>query len=153
MTLVPLRERKGMATVAIICGGRELVWQAAYTAWLREIHRAENLIYVLVGSNARQDGWLVGADAHAYAWAERCGIDRLCHDANWVKYRRPAGPIRNAQLLSLQGYLAQEYRAYRVVLALPGGPGTKDMCIQAEAAGVPVIRYETVLTPQQEMLL
>jgi hypothetical protein len=141
-----------MATVAIICGGRELVWQPVYTAWLREIHRTENLIYVLVGSNG-QDGGLVGADAHAYAWAERCGIDRLCHDANWVKYGKLAGPIRNGQLLDLQRSIAQQYSAYRVVLALPGGPETKDMCIQAEAAGVPVMRYETVLTPQQEVLL
>jgi hypothetical protein len=142
-----------MATVAIICGGRALVWQPAYTAWLREIHLADNLIYVLVGSNQHVNGRLVGADAHAYAWAERCGIDRLCHDANWVKYGKPAGPIRNGQLLDLQRFLAQQYGAYRVVLALPGGPGTKDMCTQAEAAGVPVVRYEVQPVAAQQALL
>jgi hypothetical protein len=142
-----------MSTVAIICGGRALVWQPAYTAWLREIHLAENLIYVLVGSNIQKDGKPVGADAHAYAWAERCGIDRLCHPANRVKYRNIADPIRNGQMLALQQFLAQQYGVYRIVLALPGGRGTHDMCLQAEMAGVPVVRYETVPTPQQEMLL
>jgi hypothetical protein len=142
-----------MSTVAIICGGRALVWQPAYTAWLRELHLADNLIYVLVGSNQHVDGRLVGADAHAYAWAERCGIDRLCHDANWMKYGKLAGPIRNGQLLDLQRSIAQQYGTYRVVLALPGGPGTRDMCLQAKATGVPVVRYATVPTPQQELVV
>jgi hypothetical protein len=142
-----------MSTVAIICGGRDLVWQPPYTAWLRTVHLAENLIYVLVGSNVQRDGKPVGADAHAYTWAERCGIDRLCHDANWVKYGKLAGPIRNGQLLDLQRSIAQQYGTYRVVLALPGGRGTKDMCLQAEAAGVPVLRYEVHTVAKQEVLL
>jgi hypothetical protein len=139
-----------MSTVAIICGGRELDWQPAYAEWLRAYHLAENLIWALVGSNIQRGGKPVGADAYAYAWAGRCGIDRLCLEANWVKYGKPAGPIRNGQLLDLQHYLAQQYRSYRVVLALPGGPGTQNMGIQAEAAGVPVVRYEVHTVAEQE---
>lgn len=131
-----------MRTVAIICGGRDLRWQHAHEEFLGTCHAAHNMIYVLVGSNAQRGGRPYGADAHAYAWAARNGIERLCKDANWGGHGRAAGPFRNAALLDIQAWLAQCFQAERAVLALPGGRGTLDMCQQAQVAGVPVVRYE-----------
>ena len=150
-----------MSIVAIVCGGRDLRWTRDHEQLLYDFHATHFLTYVIVGSNTRlQGGWAVGADAHASDWAERQGSDRLCHDANWRKYARPygeganpAGPIRNGELLELQEDIATRRRAERVVLALPGNRGTADMCRQAAAANVNVVRYHAPERVHQGSLL
>lgn len=74
-----------------------------------------------------------GADYLANEWAKtKAGIKRWVCKADWKKHGRSAGPIRNARMLEWKPDL---------VVAFPGGRGTKNMVTQAQAAGVPVKIY------------
>jgi hypothetical protein len=72
-----------------------------------------------------------GADHSAEDWAIDNGIVRRVFPADWDKHKRAAGPIRNKQML-VEG-------KPDLVLAFPGGKGTRNMVAQARSAGVDVI--------------
>jgi hypothetical protein len=76
-------------------------------------------------------GGAYGADRLAREWAEEHCLGSECYPADWTKYGRAAGPIRNKQML-VEG-------KPDLVVAFPGGPGTADMVRQARAAGIRVI--------------
>ena len=113
----------------LVTGGRDYSDEATVTRVLNEIMPA-----VLIVGDAR------GADALAREWATATNIERgepvLLHvfDADWDRYGKRAGPIRNQRMLD-QG-------RPDLVLAFPGGRGTEDMCRRAKAAGVPVLRVD-----------
>lgn len=99
-------------------------------------------------------GWLTvveggarGADRCAGRWAAAArsrGVGWLRIDADWRRYRRAAGPIRNGWMLA---YLLQARDLGHAVgvLAfhddLERSRGTANMVGIAEAAGVPVKRF------------
>ena len=58
-------------------------------------------------------------------------IDVLWFDADWQKYGRAAGPIRNKQML--------DEGSPDLVIAFAGGRGTENMVKQSEAKKVPVV--------------
>jgi hypothetical protein len=76
-------------------------------------------------------GCATGADSVAIDWA----VVNWCHwlefPAEWDKHGKKAGFIRNQKML--------DEGKPDVVIAFPGGNGTKDMIRRAEAAGVKVI--------------
>jgi hypothetical protein len=75
-------------------------------------------------------GDAVGSNRMAGEWASLSGIRELAFPADWEKFRRAAGPIRNRQVLV--------EAAPDVVVASPGGRRAANMIRQARAAGVPV---------------
>jgi hypothetical protein len=107
----------------LVCGGRDFDDREFLREVLDELAR-EHVIDVVIHGDA------VGADRMAGEWARLSGIRELAFPANWEKYRRAAGPIRNRQMLV-------EY-APDLIVAFPGGRGTANMIRQARAAGVPV---------------
>lgn len=77
-----------------------------------------------------------GADAIAHDWATLRGVPSRTFTANWLRYGRRAGPLRNGVML----------RAYpkALVLAFPlDGPGTRDCIRQARGLGMHVRVEET----------
>ena len=72
-----------------------------------------------------------GVDRAAGEWAESEDIHVIEYPANWKKHGKAAGPIRNRKML--------EEGKPDIVVALPGGRGTRNMKQQAEDAGIPVI--------------
>jgi hypothetical protein len=85
------------------------------------------------------EGGAKGADAAARAWACRpfspgVLIEHFPFPADWDKYGKAAGPIRNQQMLD-EGHPD-------MVIAfhddLTNSKGTKDMVKRAKKAGVPV---------------
>ena len=71
-------------------------------------------------------------------------------DANWVGQGRSGGPRRNTRMLKYLLLLCYEDAAHPgLVIAFPGGPGTDDLCTQAAASGIPVLRYPD-LPPARE---
>lgn len=76
------------------------------------------------------EGGALGADRCAMIWAEVQGIPVTTFSAEWKKYGKAAGPIRNKRMLD-EG--RPDY-----VIAFPGGDGTADMVTQAKAAGITV---------------
>jgi hypothetical protein len=77
-------------------------------------------------------GGAIGADQAADRWAKRKGIHTASINALWTAYPHVAGPLRNSVMLTLSPEL---------VVALPGGGGTRDMVKKSYAAGLPVWRH------------
>ena len=114
----------------LVCGGRdypaEAVWQ-----YLEHCAPAElgARITVLLHGGA------TGADQAAAEWAKRSaaeGVKAVAYPANWRRFGKRAGPLRNQRMLD-------EGRP-EAVIAFAGGRGTADMVSRAEAGGVRVIR-------------
>ena len=74
-----------------------------------------------------------GADRMAGSWAEYHNLDVEVYPADWNRYGKAAGHIRNAQML--------EEGDPDLVVAFEGGRGTANMVAQARKAGVAVEEY------------
>ena len=111
----------------LVCGGRD------YTDLLR-------VCTVLDEQNAREPigivihGAALGADSSARYWATTREVEKIGFPAEWRKYGKAAGPMRNQRMI--------DEGKPDVVVAFPGGRGTADMVRRAEAAGIPVIRVD-----------
>lgn len=76
-------------------------------------------------------GCASGADSLAAEWCKlHPNVAELKFPADWNKYGKAAGPIRNKQMLDVG--------QPDVVLAFPGGAGTANMMRQARERGVAV---------------
>lgn len=71
-----------------------------------------------------------GADRFAKRWAEFSNVLCLEFPAEWSKYGRAAGHIRNTKML--------DEGQPDLVLAFPGGSGTANMVSQAKKYGIRV---------------
>lgn len=112
----------------LVCGGRYFSDTKFVYSVLDEYHKHIEPIGVLIEGDAR------GVDRIAGFWARRVGIDNIKFPADWDKYGKAAGAIRNRQML--------EEGDPDVVLAFPGGLGTANMIALAEKAGVEVERID-----------
>lgn len=114
----------------LVCGGRKY-WEWAKIA--NALDRFERPGVVITGG-------ATGADAVADQWAERRGIQRVICPAPWNgSAGRGAGHIRNSFMLALQP---------DIVVAFPGGAGTRNMVNQAREAGIPVIELDRKNEPK-----
>lgn len=75
-------------------------------------------------------GDATGADTIARKAAESLDWEVEVYEADWEKYGKQAGPIRNGWMINIG--------EPDVCLAFPGGKGTANCVMQAEAAGIPV---------------
>lgn len=107
----------------LVCGGRDYDDAVTVDRVLDRVHSRRPITCVIHGG-AR------GADSLAGAWAKRRGVRVEEYPADWKRYGRAAGMIRNAEML-------RAGRPDRVV-AFPGGRGTAGMKRLARTAGVPV---------------
>ncbi len=83
-----------------------------------------------------------GADRLAAEWAFERGLSVATFNADWDRYGKTAGPMRNAKMLA-EG-------KPDVVIAFPGTFGTWDMVKKAQAAGVTVHRIDPDQWPKRE---
>lgn len=109
----------------IVCGGRSYGNRDVVNAALKE-HLAEDDVVWHGGAK--------GADTLAGQEAEYLEHDVIVVPAQWGRYGRSAGPIRNAKMM--------KYAKPRLVIAFPGGKGTAHMVGTARGAGVPVVEVE-----------
>lgn len=105
----------------LVCGGRDYADRARVWRELDAIDR-ETPITCIIEGGAR------GADRYAFHWAVEKQRARQTFAADWQKYRRAAGPIRNQRML--------DEAKPDLVVAFPGGDGTADMVGRARKAGV-----------------
>lgn len=109
--------------IVLVCGGRDFQKKSlAFDA----LDALPFKITKVINGAAR------GADKISSLWAKSRGIDYQECPADWNKYGKAAGPIRNSQMLS---EFDIEY-----LIAFPGGTGTEDMIKKTKAAGIPVVR-------------
>lgn len=112
--------------IVLVTGGREYANAAALAAVLDTMRIAG-----LVAGGAR------GADALAENYGLARGIPVKVYRAQWTKYGRGAGSIRNQQQLD-------EGRP-DLCVACPGGSGTADMVRRAKLAGLTILYVEPEL--------
>lgn len=102
----------------LVCGGRLYQDYARVTEELQDLGH----ISLLIHGGAR------GADSCGAKYANAHGIPVREFRANWDRYGKRAGPIRNQEMLR-EG-------APDFVVAFPGGEGTKDMIKRVQKAGI-----------------
>lgn len=73
-----------------------------------------------------------GADRLAAAWAFDRKVNQRPYPANWDKFGKQAGPIRNKSML--------KYGQPDLVVGFQGGSGTRHMMAIARNANVPVVK-------------
>ncbi len=110
----------------LVCGGVEweniVLTEAVLDGYREQYHEKGRPIEIVQGG-AR------GADYIAKEWAKRHGIPGETFKAEWNKYGRAAGPIRNSAMLKTSPDL---------VIAFPGGRGTNDTVTKAQKLGIEV---------------
>jgi len=114
-------------TTVLVCGGRDYDDRERLWAVLDELH-ANKPITRLIHGGAR------GADTLGHRWAYSRRVPISAYNAEWAKYGKSAGHIRNARMLK-EG--KPDY-----VVACPGGRGTADMVRKARVACVPIVFVE-----------
>jgi hypothetical protein len=104
----------------LVCGGRDFDDELAM---LTELLKVADPRHVLVHGDAP------GADRLAAKCWRQAGFADEPHPAQWDKFGKAAGAIRNQEMLE---------SGIDLVLAFPGGRGTADMVRRARRAGVEV---------------
>jgi hypothetical protein len=112
----------------LVCGDRN--WSDYED--IRNVLRQFDKDTVVIHGNCR------GADKIAGVMAKSLGLKVKVYKANWGKYKKAAGPIRNTQMLK-EGKpdVVLAFHSY-----IEGSTGTADMIDQSTDAGVFTILYE-----------
>lgn len=111
----------------LVCGGRSFS-----DAW--KLGSALGELHVMQPFSVLIHGTAQGADTLAAQWAHRNHITVEGYRPDWKRYGKSAGHIRNERMLT-------EGRP-DLVVAFPGGRGTKNMIEQATNAGVRLLVIE-----------
>jgi hypothetical protein len=111
----------------LVCGGRDFCDEVAVHSFLNTLAETYE-ITTLVHGGAR------GADTLAGNWALKYDVRVKVYKADWAKFGKAAGPIRNNEMLKLE--------CPDIVVAFPGGNGTEHMKKISKYAGVTVINVE-----------
>lgn len=109
----------------LVIGGRDYRDEGRCFAELDRLN-AEHKFAVIIHGGAP------GADKLANDWAVSRSIPVEVFPAEWSKLGHSAGPLRNAQML-------KDGRP-TLVVAFPGGKGTRDLVRRATHKGLPVVQ-------------
>lgn len=107
----------------LVCGGRDFTDRARAFSVLDTLH-SERPIGCVISGGAR------GADTLGELWAISRRIAVMKFPAHWDTLGSAAGKMRNCWML--------DYGKPDIVVAFPGGPGTRHMVAQSRRAGVEV---------------
>jgi hypothetical protein len=111
----------------LVCGGRDYKDRSKVFAVLDLVHSRRPITHVIHGEAE-------GADTFGREWAEARGVIEKGHEPDWDLYGGFAGNVRNQWMLDRE--------RVDLVIAFPGGPGTRDMRGRAKRAGKPVLRVK-----------
>lgn len=110
----------------LICGGRDYFDTKYFYETMDALHAFDDFKYTLI-----VQGGARGADTLAMAWARDRKIPCATFPADWAKYGKRAGYVRNQDML--------DKGRPELVIAFPGGRGTAMMVDIAKRAGVRVL--------------
>jgi len=109
----------GLIMRVLVCGSRDWVDEKSITNELDKLP----LDTVIIEGGAR------GADSIAQRYARSKGFQVETYKADWGKYNKAAGPIRNQQMLETGVDLV-------IAFQLNNSRGTKDMINRSKMVGV-----------------
>lgn len=108
----------------MVTGGREFNNYALAKATLdKYLKQTDTLVH----------GGCRGCDLLCAKVASEIGAETEEHKADWNKYGRAAGPIRNREMLE---------SGIDLVIAFPGGKGTNNAIKSAQAFGTPIVKID-----------
>jgi predicted dinucleotide-utilizing enzyme len=119
--------------VIVVTGGRDFADEAFVSRVLDNLHRRG-------GIRRLAHGGATGADALAAKWARANGVECVEYRADWKQNGRAAGPIRNSEMISRE--------SPEMVVAFPGGAGTKDCMMKARVCGILVVDLAISYVPE-----
>lgn len=105
------------------------IWRALDVIWAKII-REQGLSVPVVMLNGKCK---TGFDLIAERWATNRGTGIIPMPADWKKYGRGAGPIRNQAMID---------RMPAALIAAPGGRGVAGCVAHAEKQGIPIYRID-----------
>lgn len=108
----------------LVCGGRTFSCRACVFETLDALHQEKPITLVI-------EGGATGADQFARDWANTRGVQLMEMQADWDKYGKNAGPIRNKLMI--------DFGEPDLVVAFPGGRGTDNMKNLAKLKQVKVL--------------
>jgi predicted Rossmann-fold nucleotide-binding protein len=116
--------------VIVAGGGRDLAWPVERIASALLQRSGGRAVHLLLHGGARGADQAIGRAAHQLGWR----VQSLA--AEWRRFGRCAGPIRNRQLLEqalieAQAHTSASFSASVLVIAFPGGAGTASLVQQA----------------------
>lgn len=121
----------------IIAGGRDYAFKDADYAFVDEIHKETPITEVVSGG-------ALGADLSGETWAKRNGVPVKKFPADWERYGKGAGYIRNQHMADY---------ADRLII-FPGGKGTADMMRKAKSKGLPIFsNHKNIIVQSTELEL
>ena len=111
-------------------GGRDLRWSDQRVAAELLAHSRGRVVHLLLHGDARGADAAIARAAHQLGWSARVMA------AEWRRYGRAAGPVRNRQMVELAIARAERHSAPGLsssvlVVAFPGGVGTASLLQQA----------------------
>lgn len=108
----------------MVTGGREFNnYAIAKSALEKYLSQTDTLVH----------GGCRGCDLLCAKVASEIGAKVEEHKADWNKYGRAAGPIRNREMLE---------SGIDLVIAFPGGKGTNNAIKTAQAFGTPIVKID-----------
>lgn len=110
----------------LVCGGRTYCNKAFFDKAMDEVQIGGRISLIIQGGAK-------GADYLAHLYACKRGIKEEVYNADWYRYKKAAGPIRNKRML--------EEGKPDLVVAFPGGDGTAHMVAIARKAGIKVKQF------------
>jgi hypothetical protein len=125
--LFPLSLHPEPSSLVIVAGGgRDLAWPVALICRELLAHAHGRSVHLVLHGGAR------GADQAIALAADQLGWPAAALPADWRRFGRGAGPIRNRQLLEIAIRQAQSHSTPRcpvgvLVVAFPGGPGSASL--------------------------
>lgn len=111
----------------LVCGGRNFNDSESVFKILDAVH-VKLKIREIVNGAAR------GADKISSDWAQKNSIRLKEYPAMWNEFGPSAGPIRNSRMIS--------ENQIDLVVAFPGGKGTRDMIKKSRSAGIKVLEVD-----------
>ncbi len=128
--LLPRPVQVHRSVVIVAGGGRDLAWPVERIASALLQRSGGRAVHLLLHGGARGADQAIGRAAHQLGWR----VQSLA--AEWRRFGRCAGPIRNRQLLEqalteAQAHTSPSFSASVLVIAFPGGPGTASLVQQA----------------------
>lgn len=106
----------------IIAGGRDYSWRRYDPLILQRLHEKYTFTEVISGGCS-------GADRGGEFWAKAMKIPVKVYPAEWSKYGRAGGPMRNYTMA----------KHADAVILFPGGRGTESMRKIAQDMGLPIL--------------
>ena len=128
--LLPSPVQVHRSVVIVAGGGRDLAWPIERIASALLQRSGGRAVHLLLHGGARGADQAIGRAAHQLGWR----VQSLA--AEWRRFGRCAGPIRNRQLLEqalieAQAHTSPSFSASVLVIAFPGGAGTASLVQQA----------------------